>query len=67
MKQCHEPAMFSCTPRVNRQFLGAFVIVAMKQLGLICKYLHEIWYLRIFWKSADKCQFWLKSVKNEGN
>ena len=36
----------------------------MEKLGSQRKDFHEIWYLRIFQKSTEKIQVWLKSYKN---
>ena len=62
-------------------FLGAFaklrkvtisfimpglLFVCMEQLCSHWIDFYEIWYLRIFWKSVERIQVWLKSDKNNG-
>jgi hypothetical protein len=40
--------------------------VRMEQLDFHWTDFHEIWYLRIFWKSVEKIQVLLKADENKG-
>jgi hypothetical protein len=46
--------------------MSACLSVRMEQLGSHWMDFHEIWYLRIFQKSAEKFKVSLKSDKNNG-
>jgi hypothetical protein len=51
----------------KRLLAASFLSFRMEQLGSHCTDFHEIRYLRIFGKYAEKIQFSLKSDKNNGN
>ena len=57
---------FICGQKLRKSTISCVTSVRMKQLGSHWMDFHEIWYLRIFWKSVGKIEVLLLSHKNNG-